>query len=237
MKEPKVVVYFGSRHIYRDMVSATKSLLSHTKVDKVYLLIEDDIFPYELPDNGIFRVMNIRDTVPTIFDPNSPNYHTGWTYIGLIRTALTKVFPQYDKVLSIDCDTIVVQDISELWDIPLDDYYFAAVREPFLSEVLNKVYVNAGVAMFNLDKLRKDGKDDEMICAMNTTYYRFVSQDIMSDFCQGGIYELPSDYNVSDFTEKTDNHKIYHYANRGAIWRDYPLAREYREKHWSEIFT
>jgi len=31
------------------MITAAKSLLEHSNVEKIYFLIEDDIFPYELP--------------------------------------------------------------------------------------------------------------------------------------------------------------------------------------------
>jgi hypothetical protein len=45
----KVAVYAGTRNIYKDMLPSVKSLLIHSDVDKIYFLIEDDIFPYELP--------------------------------------------------------------------------------------------------------------------------------------------------------------------------------------------
>lgn len=45
----KIAVYTGTRNIYQNMLPSIKSLLIHSDVDKIYLLIEDDIFPYELP--------------------------------------------------------------------------------------------------------------------------------------------------------------------------------------------
>jgi len=46
----KVAAYSGTRNVYYRMIPAVKSLLKNSDVDKVYLLIEDDIFPYDLPD-------------------------------------------------------------------------------------------------------------------------------------------------------------------------------------------
>jgi len=46
--------------------------------------------------------------------------------MALIRVALGKIFPDLDKVLSLDVDTIVNENISELWDIDISDYYIAA---------------------------------------------------------------------------------------------------------------
>jgi lipopolysaccharide biosynthesis glycosyltransferase len=89
----------------------------------------------------------------------------------LIRAALSKVFPQLDTILSLDVDTIVNEDISDIWNTPLDNYYLAAVKEPEKS--INSLYINMGVALLNLKKLRDDKKDDEIIHALNTIQYDY----------------------------------------------------------------
>lgn len=224
----KAAVYFGSREIYYDMVASYKSLLINSDVDRVYLLIEDNEFPFEL--NPAVETINISKLVPTLFNPESPNYGSNWTYIGLIRSALTKVFPQYDRILSIDCDTVVLNDISELWDIDLDDYYVAGVKEPVLTEQHGYLYINAGVTMWNLQKCREDGMDDKMIYDLNARKYFFVSQDVLNEECKGHILELPVEYNVSSFTGQCDNDKIMHFAGglpRG--WRDLNIVKYYRD--------
>ena len=194
----KAVAYLGSRAIYVDMVSAVKSLLVHNDIDKVFLLIEDDVFQYEM-DNRV-EAINVSEIIPKYFRKEGPNYDTEWTYIGLISSAFTKVFPDLDKLLAIDCDTIVTQDISELWDISLDDYYFAGVQETLLSAVKHHGYINSGVLLVNLKKLREDGKDDEIIYAMNKYRYTYVSQDAINDVCKGKILFLPSIYNACQYT-------------------------------------
>jgi len=224
----KVAAYFGSREIYYDMLTSCKSLLVNSDVDKVYLLIEDDEFPFEL-DNTV-EVINISKIVPQMFRPDSPNYNSRWTYIGLIRAALPKVFPQYDRLLSIDCDTVVLQDISELWDLDLDDYYLAGVKEPILSGQHGSLYVNAGVIMMNLAKMREDGIDDALIEDLNTHYRCFVSQDAINGICRGHILELPGQYNASYYTTPVSEWKIHHFAGgfpKG--WRDSDEVKEYRE--------
>ena len=45
----KAAVYAGTRNIYNRMLAPAKSLLIHSDVDKIYFLIEDDTFPYDLP--------------------------------------------------------------------------------------------------------------------------------------------------------------------------------------------
>ncbi|GHS25254.1 lipopolysaccharide biosynthesis protein [Helicobacter pylori] len=47
----------------------------------------------------------------------------------MCRFFFVSLFPQYDKMIMFDVDTLFVGDISESFFIPLDDHYFGAVRE------------------------------------------------------------------------------------------------------------
>jgi len=90
----------------------------------------------------------------------------------LIRAAYTKIFPDLDRILSIDMDTVINENISDLWDLDLTNYYIAAVEEAELTKSEGS-YFNMGVAMMNLQKIRADKKDDEIINALNTYWYRY----------------------------------------------------------------
>ena len=107
------------------MLTAAKSLLMYSNVEKIYFLIEDDIFPYELPQE--IECMNISNQ--TYFPSDGPNFNNVCTYMVLIRAAYTKIFPDLDRILSIDMDTVVNENISDLWDLDLTNYYLAAVEE------------------------------------------------------------------------------------------------------------
>ena len=230
----KAAVYFGSRHIYNDMISAYKSLLVNSDVERIYLLIEDDVFPVAVHRD--VEVINISKMIDKWFIPGGANWNSGWTYIGLIRAALSKVFPDLDKILSIDCDTLVQKDVSDLWDIPIDDYYVAGVMEPALSRYSNLLYINAGVTMWNLKKLREDGKDDEMIDDLNYHKRAFVSQDALNAILRNHILKIPASYNDCAFTEQASETKIAHFA--GGIpgnWRDLETVKYYRNLPIEEI--
>ncbi|WP_367699155.1 glycosyltransferase family 8 protein [Helicobacter pylori] len=47
----------------------------------------------------------------------------------MCRFFLASLFPQYDKMIMFDVDTLFVGDISESFFIPLETHYFGAVRE------------------------------------------------------------------------------------------------------------
>jgi len=145
------------------------------------------------------------------FDEDGPNFTSKWSYMILVRAALAKLFPHLDRILSLDCDTIIRNNISELWEIPLDDYYFAGVHEPDKSTE-TFIYINAGVMLFNLKKIREDKKDDEYIYNLNNCYRPYPEQECFSALSQGKILELPSEYNLSCVAQTSTREKILHFA-------------------------
>ncbi len=224
----KCAVYAATRELYGDLLPSVKSLLMNSDVEKVYLLIEDDSFPEELPK----EVTCINVSKLNLFRSTGPNMVYKHAYMSMMRVALCDLLPDEDKVLSFDVDVIVDGDISGLWNLPLDDYYFAAVPEPAKCRGGN-MYFNTGVVMFNLAKLR-DGKAQEMIKALNWQRYIFLDQDCLNDKCQGHILALPSTYNATNYTEPVDNPKIVHYAGVRK-WANEPLVEKYMEIPLSDI--
>ena len=228
----KIAIYTGSRNIYSDMEMAAKALTANSDVDKIYFLIEDDIFPNDLPDH--IQVMNVSDQ--EYFMPWSPNMTTRFTYFAMLRAALGDIFPQYDRVLSLDCDTIPVRDVSHLWELPINDYYFAAAQEPHRSHD-GLLYTNVGVCLMNLKRLRETEKTYECIDVLNARRYTFVDQDVMNYLCQGYIYDMPSEYNATNFTNPCQNPRIIHFAGmKRENWLKHPKAKFYNNTSWDDIF-
>ena len=227
----KAAVYAGTRNVYEDMLPSIKSLLINSDVEKIYMLIEDDIFPYELPPECETINVSRQRWIPQ----NSVNYSTRWSYMILLRACYTKLFPDLDRILSMDNDTLVLSDISELWDIDLDDYYFAAVKEPWKSEELGYLYTCVGVSMYNLDLLRRTGMDELFIREVTRSRHMFPEQDAFNELSQGHVLELPAEYGMSPWTTQCKYPKIEHYAASEGAWRDYELVNYYRNIPFSEI--
>ena len=222
----KAAVYCGTRNVYDDMIPSMKSLLIHSDVDKIYFLIEDDQFPYELPPE--VECINVSNQ-QWFHEDTCPNMKNRCSYMVLLRVVFSKIFPQLDKILTIDNDTIVKANISDLWDIDLGDNYFAGCTEPFFTKG-TYTYINMGVAMLNLDKIRKDGIDELLLKNLHTYYYHNAEQGCINDTCQGHLLVLPQEYNVNKYTHKKEIAacaKIIHYA-ANPKWRTIPLVNKYR---------
>ena len=220
----KVAVYAGTRNLYEMMKTAVVSLTTNTEMDTVYLMIEDDEFPFQLPEN----VKTINVSGQTFFPEEAANTKNRWSYMALMKLALTKLLPDEDRVLWLDCDTIVDDDISDLFETDMGNNWFAGVRE-YCKCVDGVDYINAGVLMINLAQLRADKADDALIDLVNTKPLELPDQDAINQFSQGKMVFLASDYNVCTFTRPPEKLRIYHYAAR-VVWDNDPLYRKYSGK-------
>lgn len=234
--DPKTVVYCGTKETYVNMIASVKSLLATTPVDEVYFLTEDDVFPYELPE--IVHTINVKPFAFETFDRAGPNFTNVWTYMCLMRTAFPQLFPKHKKILSLDIDVVITEDISCLWDIDLTDYYFAGVEEQGrLKDNGSDFYANFGVIMMNLEKMRNDGMGDKLIQAVNTEHFCCPEQDAFNKYCKGQIYKLPNDYNVTVYSHITGEplkERILHYAGL-KYWKHFGPVKKYYNLSWDEI--
>lgn len=197
----RIAVYCGTRNLYHQMATVAKSIMMYG-AERVIMLAEDDALGEPLPD--CVTVLNVSGQ--QYFSRDGPNYHSRYTYMALMRAALTKLLPDCDIVLSLDTDTIAQRDVSTLWDVNLAGCCLAAVPEPMQvsmaarRELVTGVcdYYNSGVVMMNLALLR-DGTDERMIHTLNTRELKYPEQDAMNILCAGRIRSLPPEYNTIRF--------------------------------------
>jgi len=233
-REERVVVYCGTFDVYLNMVASCKSLLSNVAVDKVYFLIEDDEFPYDLPE--IVECINVKNQ--TYFPPDGPNFDNSWTWMCMIRAAFPELFPQHRKILSLDIDIVINDNVEDLWDYDLTDYYLAGVAERQRQKsTADPLYVNFGVVMMNLEKMRQDGIQDKVIHMLNTQKVDCPEQGAFNKICAWHILELPAEFNFTTYshiTGEAQKERIIHYAGQ-KFWRHYALVKKYADLSWEEV--
>lgn len=241
-KPKKHAVYAGTRNLYEAMVWSAKSLVANSSVDEVHFLIEDDEFPYEVPE--FFDFMNVKDYMEGVFPDSSPNARTHFTKMAMVRACYPRLLHDIDMVLQLDADTVVLDDIDALWELPLDGKWFAAVPEtlsgydPFRSGN----YHNVGVCMFNLAQMREDDAQPQLVNFINSQKLFCVEQDALN-WCgamKKKAVDMPVRYNENRATGYTDNPAIQHYVgymdwttNPNLPRREY--LKLYRDKTWDEI--
>lgn len=233
----KVAVYSGTKNLYQAMITASKSLLFNSSVDKIYFLIEDDEFPERLPP----QIETLNVSKQQFFPRHSVNYKTPFSYMALLRVCYTKFFPDLDKILQLDVDTVVVDNIDELWEIDLTNKWFSAVHEDFSTyKPFGQKYYNIGVAMFNLDEIRNKEVDEKLINYLNTVQVPYIDQDAWNRFGIGKDVAMPTRFNESFVTGYTMNPAIVHFAGF-KDWYNNPRVprreyiKKYEEMSWENV--
>lgn len=96
-----------------------------------------------------------------------------------------------EKVIYLDCDTLVLNDIKIFWDIELEDYVFAGIKDVISKKFLDILeipkeykYINTGSMLINLRKYKSENFKSKILNLMETL------QTDLPHFDQGIINKL-----------------------------------------------
>lgn len=218
----------ATRNLYPDLAPPIKALLVNSDVEKIYILAED-------PDPGVWlppecEVIDVSGQ--TTFSHSGPNYCNPWAWIVIMRSLFYRMFPELDRILSIDLDAFALQDISGLWRLDLRERLLAGVRETSALSTPEFPYYNAGVLMQNLDELRRSGAGDQIVRALQRRYFKYPEQDAFNLVCSGAVYELPAEYNAGRGTEPYGEPVIRHFMGEQATYRKSEIYAYFRDLEW-----
>lgn len=133
-----------------------------------------------------------------------------------LRFLLPEVLRDYDKVLYLDCDICINSDIADLYNTDIGNKMIGAshsiefiARYFYDSEIKNYAdytlklhcvenYINAGIMLMNLKKMRESNLLDKLIEALNKIKTPLhVDQDIYNIVCEGDIYYIDPYWNFT----------------------------------------
>lgn len=139
------------------------------------------------------------------------------------RLFIPRVFRAQERVLFIDADTVVNDDVAKLFEVDLGENLVAAVKDIvmegfvkhgavsdqhtgameakyYLRDYLGlddiDGYFQAGLILFNLHQMHQENTYNKLIDALKEKTYWFLDQDIMNRVFQGRIHYLPMTWNV-----------------------------------------
>ena len=154
------------------------------------------------------------------------------TSTAFMRLLIPELLPnQFQKVIYLDCDLIINQDLSQLWEIDMGENYLLAVQDyyvPYVSSPLGLAkykelgipadykYFNSGVLVINLAKWRTDDVSSQVVEYLRqSAEYRYCNdQEGLNVALAGKWGELDPRWNQLP--------KIYKYAS----WKDSSFSEE-----------
>ncbi len=172
------------------------------------------------------------------------DYYTCTTYF---RVFIAEMFPDFDKAIYLDCDVVVIGDISELYSYDLGNNLIGgAPCEGVNSFEIYKEYVrkvdglnpdyffNAGVLLMNLKGFREEGFYSQF--AQLLQRYKFTviqDEDYLNVLCQDRVLCLPRVWNKFPITKENLERKELRIVHYGMTWKPWHYGDiPYQEYFW-----
>ncbi len=160
--------------------------------------------------------------------PNEGAYCSPYTLLRLLADLIPDV---PDKLLYLDVDLLFQHDISLLYDIDVKGYEYAAARDHYGKYLLNPNYINAGVLLLNMKRIKETclfGKARELLRKKKLL---FADQD--------AIYRnttskkmLPQRFNDQKFLHK---HTVVRHFSKRLFYLPYPHTANIKQWDVSRI--
>ena len=199
-----------------------ESVLRHGNPQRAYEFIvlsldvtEQDLKPLkeEVESSSVrFKFLNLSSYSERI---NSLPTCEGFSKETFFRLVIPELLPSYDKVVYLDCDLVVMDDISTLYDVELGSKYAAACRDVGMAgfvggyqpsegdRLRNQLgmknpydYFNAGVMVWNLSQFRKEISVEDIFSFVIGNELRYNDQDVLNHFCDNKVVFLDMRWNT-----------------------------------------
>ena len=160
------------------------------------------------------------------------DYYSKTTYY---RLFIAEMYPDLDKALYIDSDTIVLADVAKLYKTDLGDNFVGACNEQAMVQVngygeyveyclgISRYnYFNAGVILINCQKFREYAVLERFCDLLG--FYSFVvtqDEDYLNVICEDKVLFVDQGWNTEVFGEipvKEEDYKILHYIMVSKPW-------------------
>lgn len=128
-----------------------------------------------------------------------------YTEAASFRLLLPELLPDLDRILYLDCDIIVRQNLARLWrETKLGDNYMGVVYEAAIEGQAERFraigcdparYFNSGFLLMNLAQMRAEKVSERLLEACRVPYLEFPDQDALNQVCLGRVLPLSPLYN------------------------------------------
>ena len=239
----EIPIFFSTDDNYIPYLDvAVSSLIANASKEFNYRIIilntglnESNIYKIKQNEREKFKIdfVDISDGVEKIKSKLKNVYH--FSIVTYYRLFIASLFPQYDKVIYLDCDIVVLGDISELYHTELGDNILGACPEQFVqntkefrayaAEALGvdpDRYVNAGVLLMNLAEFRKNRIEEQFVRLITEHDFDLLDPDqaYLNYLCFDKIQILSNGWNKEPMPLACEGKKnIVHYALYKKPWQ------------------
>ena len=202
----------------------------YTSIKDEQIEFLDKVVKTKNSENSV-RKIDVTDLYEREFGKckNENAYCTPYTLLRVLADLVPEI---PDKVLYLDIDMMAGGDISKLYNIDVSDYEYAAVKEKYGSVFLYPDYINAGMLLLNMKKIKETGLLEKARYLIKNKKMLFADQDAIYKATTKKLI-LPRIYNEQTKFNRKDT-VICHFCKR-LLWRPYPHTENYKQWHIKEV--
>lgn len=160
---------------------------------------------------------------------NETAYCTPYTLLRLLAD-LVPDLP--NKILYLDIDMMANDDISKLYNIDISEYEYAAVKEKYGSIFIWPDYINAGMLLLNMKKIKETKLLEKARNLIKTKKMLFADQDAIYRSTTKKLL-IPRKYNEQSSFKRKDT-VICHFCKR-LMLLPYPHTENYKQWQIDDI--
>lgn len=252
----KIPIFFAVDDEYIPFLAvALQSLIENSKKENYYLIKilytniteenQNKIKKYEAENINIefvclsYYINKVKNKLYT------RDYYSKTTYF---RLFIPDLYPQFDKVLYLDSDIVILSDVADLYNEDMESNLLAAAPDDVIQtievfrEYAEKVvgvatyknYFNAGILLMNLDELRKFKFQEKFLYLLETVKFSVgQDQDYLNRLCKGRVKLLENTWDRmpigGDIINRDELH-IIHYNLAFKPWHFEDIL--YKEYFW-----
>ena len=208
-----------------------------SRLNPDFTCIEDDqinflneVVKSKNPNNSVEKV-----DVTQIYEKefaNCANENAYCTPYTLLRLLADLVPNMPSKLLYLDIDMMIGDDITKLYNIDVSNYEYAAVKEKYGSWFIRPDYINAGMLLLNMEKIQETGLLKKARYLIKTKKMLFADQDAIFRSTTKKLL-LPRIFNEQSKFNKEDT-VVCHFCKR-LMFLPYPHTENFKQWNVEEV--
>lgn len=210
-------------------MDVTRMKPEYTAISEKMITFLDKVAKQYNSNNSVIRVdVTALYEKEFAYCPNEDAYCSPYT---LLRLFADEVPDMPDKILYLDVDILFNRDICLLYDTDVSDVEYAAARDHYGKYLIRPDYVNAGVLLLNLKKIKETGllvksrkliREKKLVFADQSAVIRSTSKKKM----------LPQKFNDQKFLHKST--VVRHFSKR-LFYLPYPHTDNIKQWRVSDM--
>ena len=160
---------------------------------------------------------------------NETAYCTPYTLLRLLADMVEDI---PDKLLYLDIDIMIAGDINQLYNIDVSEYEYAAVKEKYGCWIIRPDYINAGMLLLNMKRIKETGLLSKARQLIKTKKMLFADQDAIFHSTTKKLI-IPRIYNEQSKFDRRGT-IVCHFCKR-LMFLPYPHTENYKQWQIDEI--